>query len=72
MGPPPSFTRLKEHACIELNILNGLAIVSIKVPLKAKIVQILFSQIHKNYAKYTFQTFTVGGITIAYHIESMA
>ena len=42
-----------------------------KVPLKAKIVQILFSQMHKNYAKYTFQTFTVDGITIAYQIESM-
>ena len=42
-----------------------------KVPLKEKIVQILFSQMHKNYAKYTFQTFTVGVITIAYHIESM-
>jgi hypothetical protein len=44
----------------------------IKVPLKAKIVQILFSQIHKNYAEYTFQTFLVDGITIAYQIESMA
>jgi hypothetical protein len=27
--------------------------------LKAKLVQILFSQIHQNYAKYTFETFTV-------------
>jgi hypothetical protein len=26
--------------------------------LKAKIVQILFLQIHQNYAKYTFETFT--------------
>jgi hypothetical protein len=43
-----------------------------KVPLKAKIVQILFSQIHKNYAEYTFQTFTVDGIAIAYQIESLA
>jgi hypothetical protein len=33
---------------------------------KAKIVQILFSQIHKNYAKYTFETFTVDGIPITY------
>jgi hypothetical protein len=41
----------------------------IKVPLKAQIVQILFSQIHKNYAKYTFQTFTVDEITIAYQIK---
>jgi hypothetical protein len=29
-------------------------------------VQILFSQMHQNYAKYTFETFTVDGITIAY------
>jgi hypothetical protein len=40
--------------------------------LKAKIVQILFLQIHKNYAKYTFETFTVDGIIIAYQIESIA
>jgi hypothetical protein len=44
----------------------------LKVPLKAKIVQNLFSQIHQNYAKYTFETFTVDGITIAYQIECMA
>jgi hypothetical protein len=37
--------------------------------LKAKIVPILFSQIHQNHAKYTFETFTVDGITIAYQIE---
>jgi hypothetical protein len=43
-----------------------------KVPLKTKIVQILFSQIHQNYAKYAFETFTVDRITIAYQIESMA
>jgi hypothetical protein len=43
----------------------------LKVPLKAKIVQILISQMHQNYAKYTFETFTVDGITIAYQIESM-
>jgi hypothetical protein len=41
-----------------------------KVPLKAKLVQILFSQIHLDYAKYTFETFTVDGITIAYQIQS--
>jgi hypothetical protein len=40
--------------------------------LKAKIVQISFLQILQNYAKYTFETFTVDGITIAYHIESIA
>jgi hypothetical protein len=44
----------------------------LKVPLQAKIVQTLLSQIHKNYGKYTFQIFTVDGITIAYQIESMA
>ena len=44
----------------------------VKVMLKTKFVHILFSQIHQNYAKYTFQTFTVDGITIAYQIESMA
>jgi hypothetical protein len=44
----------------------------IKVMLKAKIVQILFLQIHQNYAKYTFETFTVDGITIAYQIEIIA
>jgi hypothetical protein len=44
----------------------------VKVPLKAKIVQILFSQMHQNYAKYTFETFTVDGISIAYQVESMA
>jgi hypothetical protein len=38
--------------------------------LKAKIVQILFLQIYQNYAKYTFETFTVDGITIAYQTES--
>jgi hypothetical protein len=46
--------------------------VGLKVMLKAKVVQILFLQIHWNYAKYTFETFTVDGITIAYQIESMA
>jgi hypothetical protein len=45
---------------------------NVKVPLKAKTVQILFSQMHQNYAKYTLETFTVDGITIAYQIESMA
>jgi hypothetical protein len=45
---------------------------SIKVMLKAKFVQISFSQIHQNYVKYTFETFTVDGITIDYQIESMA
>jgi hypothetical protein len=40
--------------------------------LKAKIVQILFLQIHQNDAKYTFETFTVDGITIPYQIENMA
>ena len=45
------------------------AIYSFKVPLKAKIVQILFSRMHKNYAKYTFQTFTVDGPTIAYLVS---
>jgi hypothetical protein len=44
----------------------------VQVPLKAKTVQILFSQMHQNHAKYTFETFTVDGITIAYQIESMA
>jgi hypothetical protein len=44
----------------------------IKVPLKAKIVQISFSQMQQNYANYTFETFTVDGITIAYQIGSMA
>jgi hypothetical protein len=43
----------------------------IKVMLKAKIVPILFSQIHQNYAMYTFEIFTVDGITIAYQIESI-
>jgi hypothetical protein len=43
-----------------------------KVPLKAKTVQILFLQMHQNYAKYTFETFTVDGITIAHKIESKA
>ena len=45
---------------------------NLKVMLKAKIVQILFLQIHQNYAKYTFETFTVDRISIAYQIESMA
>ena len=35
-------------------------------------VQILFLQIRQNYAKYTFETFTVDGITIAYQIERIA
>jgi hypothetical protein len=26
---------------------------------------------NQNYAKYTFETFTVDGITVAYQIESM-
>jgi hypothetical protein len=43
-----------------------------KIMLKAKIVQILFLQIHQNFAKYIFETFTVDGITIAYQIESIA
>jgi hypothetical protein len=37
---------------------------ALKVPLKAKIVQNLFSQIHKKYGKYTFETFTVDRISI--------
>jgi hypothetical protein len=45
---------------------------TVKVMLKAKIVQILFLQIHQNHAKHTFETFTVDGITIAYQIESIA
>jgi hypothetical protein len=40
--------------------------------LKAEILQILFLQIHQNYAKYAFETFTVDRITIAYQIESIA
>jgi hypothetical protein len=40
--------------------------------LKANIVQILFLQIHQNYAKFTFETFTVDRITIVYQIESIA
>jgi hypothetical protein len=43
----------------------------VKVMLKAKIVPILFSQIHQNYAKYTYETFTVDGITTVYQIESI-
>jgi hypothetical protein len=39
---------------------------------KGKIVQILFLQIHQNCAKYTLETFTIDGITIAYRIESIA
>jgi hypothetical protein len=35
-------------------------------------VQIVFSQMHQNYAKYVFETFTVDGKTIAYQIESIA
>ena len=45
--------------------------IRVKVMLKAKFVHILFSQIHQNYAKYTFQTFTADGINIAYQIESI-
>ena len=45
---------------------------SVKVPLKAKIVQILFLQIYQNCAKYTIETFTADGIAIAYQIESIA
>jgi hypothetical protein len=33
--------------------------------LKSKIVQILSLQIHQNYAKYTFQTFTVNGMKVS-------
>jgi hypothetical protein len=44
---------------------------SFKVPLKAIIVQNLFSQMHQNYTKYTYETFTVDGITIAHQIERM-
>jgi hypothetical protein len=51
--------------------LAYLPLASVKVPLKAKLAQILFSQIYQNYAMYTFGTFTVDGITIAYQIESM-
>jgi hypothetical protein len=54
------------------HFLQGYGHDLITVPLNAKTVQILFSQIHQNYAKYTFETFAVDGITIAYQIESMA
>ena len=43
----------------------------LKVMLKAKIAQILFLQIHQNYAKHTFETFTVDGIAIAYQKDSI-
>jgi hypothetical protein len=42
-----------------------------KVMLKAKIVQILFSQIHKKYERYIVQTSTVYKHIIAQQIESM-
>jgi hypothetical protein len=48
-------------------LYNCHSVFRIKVPLKAKIVQILFSQMHQK-----FETFTVAGITIAYQTESMA
>ena len=44
---------------------------SIKVPLKAKSVQIWFSQLHRHDAKYTFDTFTVYKYIITEQIESM-
>jgi hypothetical protein len=43
-----------------------------KVMLKVRIVQILFSQMRHNYAKYTIETFKVDGIIVAYQMESMA
>ena len=46
-------------------MLPGQDSAAIKVMLKAKFVHILFSQIHQNYAKYTFETFTVDGINIS-------
>ena len=42
-----------------------------KVPLKAKSEQILFSQLRRHYAKYTFDTFTVYKYIITEQIESM-
>jgi hypothetical protein len=65
--PPKSLATL----CIfNVNLLLS-AFSILKVMLKAKIVQILFSQIHQNYAKYTFEIFTVDRIIIAYQIESI-
>ena len=55
-----------------LNFEGKYLIDHLKVMLKAKVVQILFLQIHQYHAKYTFETFTVDGITIAYQIESIA
>jgi hypothetical protein len=55
----------------DISIVKVVIYAGVKVMLKAKIVQILFLQILQNYAKYTFETFTVGGITIAYQIESI-
>jgi hypothetical protein len=43
----------------------------VKDMLKTKIVQILFSQIGKNYVKYRVETFTLDILTIAYQIGSM-
>jgi hypothetical protein len=51
--------------CVEIGLCNSLWKTKcyfskcVKVPLKAKSVQILFSQLHRHYAKYTFDTFTV-------------
>jgi hypothetical protein len=42
----------------------------VKDMLHAKIVQNLFARIGRNYVKYTFETFTLDILTIAYQIES--
>jgi hypothetical protein len=53
----------------DTKIISALCTYIEQVMLKTKIVQILFSQMHQNYAKYTFETFTVDGIIVAYDIR---
>jgi hypothetical protein len=50
-----------------------LKVLPFKDMLKARIVKILFSQIHvgKTYVEYTVETFTLDNLNIANQIESM-
>ena len=85
MSPDPAFTFVEGSCCLTLDFVFSLSPVCcyqwaayinfcivLKVMLKAKMVQILFLQIHQNYVKYTLETFTVDRIAIAYKIKNIA
>jgi hypothetical protein len=61
----------KEWSQFYVLILKLITKVNIKDTLKARIVQILFSQTGNNCVRCTVETFTLDRLAIAYQIKSM-